>query len=614
MIYIRNIKKSSIKPFILTSGSPKNFTNNNLDLDLDNPCLDSICSTINKKNIKTKKIVFNFNKSKKKENKITNRNIFLKIKSCVTIQKWWRNLKKISALNYYVILLQKFIRGFLLRKRIKSIIINSSNIKADTSYIIQKIPKYNNRYKFYYISKCYYKNILSSITLLQREIRKYLIKLKIYTYYNTTRKEYNPELSLIIQKPKINICQVTKYTNKSKSKKISFINKKIKGIINNCKKIQIDKEDNKIFLNNKSLNDSSNSFINNLNKYYSFHNNMITIQTIDSKESEDICKFDNFNKNLMSKNNKAINSFRNLFKTNIVHKLYLILLKIKYNYINLGNFINAICKSFIKYKKRVFLEYLNLYNNKNYNDFKRRKSFMNAIMRHINVFKRNNNMKNEVIELIEKNLPDNLNINQINSENQYLILNISISQEENLLNTQLFQKNDNNLINYICLFFKHEKHKNNINYNFIYNRLTKEPLKFRNIFTILRYIDSLDEKINNNKICMNCFCKKNEKKCKLNCNCHIIQNIVNGNCFNNFIPKMKSRKGSLKKFNRYINKCNNHIFTLEKINKKILFEYKSEENKSDEFQDNENMNISNFSRDKQINEIHINKAFSYFIK
>ena len=616
-VYYKNNKTSDIKPFILNSGSPKNSIDNNLGFD--NPELDSICSHINN-NIKTKKIIFNFksNDSVFKEsdtkdiNINKNKNKYLRLKSCIVIQKWWKNLKKVTILKYYVIILQKIIRGYLLRKKINSIIINSSKYKNGNNYIIQKIPKYNI-YKFFYISKCYYKNILSSIILLQRRIRKYLIKLKIYKYYNCIKKERNNELSVIIQKPAVKICHITKNINKANFKRISFINKKIKGILNTYKNIQFDKEDNKIILNSKSLNDSSNSFINNLNKYCNFYNNMITIQTMDSKESQDIYKFDNFN-NLIIKNNKAVNFFRNFFNNNIIHKFYLILLKMKYNYINFGNFINAICKSYIKYKKRIFMEYLYLYNNKNYDDFKRRKNCMNVILRHINIFHKNNNIKNEVIELIENNLPGNIKLNQINSENKYLLLNITPSQEDNLLNSQIFQNNDNNLIKYICLFFKHEKNKNNINYNFVHNRLLKEPLKFRNIFTIIRYIDSLDDKINNNKICMKCFCKKNEKKCKLNCNCHIIQNIIKGNFYNNFIPKTKSRKGSLKKYNKIINKCNNNISKFEKIKKIILFENNREGNKSDEFQDNENMNTSNFSRDKQINEIHINKASTYFVK
>ena len=69
----------------------------------------------------------------------------------------------------------------------------------------------------------------------------------------------------------------------------------------------------------------------------------------------------------------------------------------------------------------------------------------------------------------------------------------------------------------------------------------------------------------------------------------------------------------IKKYNKIKNKYNNHMTKFEKI-KTILFEKDSEENKSDEFQVNENMNTSNFSKDNQINEIHINKASTYFVK
>ena len=634
-----NTSKNNIKPFILTSSSPKNFySNDNFYLDnsnskslsnnnLLNSDLDTIGSN-NSKKIKYKKIKFNFkindnkyNNKDKPRNNYKN-NYLLYLKSSIIIQKWWKNMKKISVLKYFVIMLQKVFRGYILRKKINSVIINSNKNKT-SNFLTKKIPKYNCIY--YFFSKSFYKNNLPSIALLQREIRKFLLKVQLYKCYNI-EKNGNYEFHFLKQKPKANICYITKCINKSPIKKMSFINKKIKCIANNknSKTIKIEKDNNKIISNNNNtLNDSSNSMVSNITaKYFNFHNNMITIQTIDSKESQDICKFDFFNKNNINKNYRPFYFLQNLFKNNIIHKLYLILLKMKYNYINLSNFIKAIFKAIITSKKRTFLEYLSFYGNNKFYINKKRKNFLNAIIRHINIYKKNNNIKNEVIQLIEKSLPQNLNINKINMENKDLLLNISSIQEENLINSQIFINNDNNLVNYICLFFKYEKNKNNINYNFIQNRLIKEPLKFRNIFTILRYIDNLDDKINNKKICMICFCKKNEKKCILNCNCHNIPNILNGNYLNNFVPKMKCRKGSLKKIN--INLENNNdkdnkninINKLEKIINKngFLLEKINEGNNSEEYYDTESINISNISKENQVKEIHINKAFTYFSK
>ena len=113
---------------------------------------------------------------------------------------------------------------------------------------------------------------------------------------------------------------------------------------------------------------------------------------------------------------------------------------------------------------------------------------------------------------------------------------------------------------------------------------------------------------------MKCFCKINEKKCKLNCKCHIIQTIINIKSLNNFLPKYKSRKCSLKKNNNDNNndKENNTLI----INKNIYFLKKGNEecNKSDEYRDSESMNVTNISGDYKVNKLHIKKAFTYFDK
>ena len=202
-------------------------------------------------------------------------------------------------------------------------------------------------------------------------------------------------------------------------------------------------------MNNSS--NSSDSLLSNItSKHFNFRNNMIAIQTIDSKESQNIFKFDIFNKNNINKNYRPF-YLQKLFKDNIIHKLYLIFLKMKYNYINLSNFINAIFKSIITFKKRTFLEYLSFYRNNKYYNYKKRKEFVNSIIRHINIYKKNNNIKNEVVQLIEKNLPENLNINKINLENKDILLNITSILEENLMNSQIFINNDNNIFTIIIL-------------------------------------------------------------------------------------------------------------------------------------------------------------------
>ena len=624
-IYIkkRNNKKfdyhintsNNIKPFILTSSSPKHFLiNSNLNIK-NNISINSIDNDFNfvKKNIKKKKIVFNCNINKNKKEKKTfnnNKNYLLYLKRAIIIQKWWKNIKIIRILKCFIIMIQRAIRGYLLRKKIKSIysINNKSNI-------IKKILKYNNASKLYFISKCYYTNEIQKLLLIQMEIRKFLFKLKFYQTTNYLKLYLkNP---LIHQKPKINKCYINKIVNIIIfNKNNSFINKKIKLIAKNknSKTIKKEKETKKIIFNSKSMNDLSNSFLSNIGD----KNNNITIQTIDSKESQDYFKPNNLNKNKINKNILAYFYFQNLFKNNILHKFYLILLKMKYSYINFTNFIKVIFKSMIRYKKRIFFQNISLCNYKFYKTYKRKENFYNIIIRHIKISKINSNISNEVIKLIENNLPYFINLKILNEENKNILKYISSDQEYNLINTQLFKNDDNGLVNYISLFFKYEKNKNYINFNFIQNRLNKEPLKYRNIFTITRYIDNLEDKINNRKICMNCFCKKNEKKCKLNCNCHYIQNIINRNYYNNFLFKRKNRKGSLKKYKLNINKKSTYIFQIGKIIDKNIFSMIKNEtkegNKSDEYQDSESLNISDDSIDTKVNELYIKKAYTYFGK
>ena len=628
--YRNNYFSSNRKPTFLTSVTPRNFIHNrfcNKTMNLESNKINNYKNVSNHKfNIK-RKIKFNcinYDQNNKKK-------YFYILKNCLIIQSWWKNIKQKSVLKYFIIMVQKIFRGYIFRKNYKY------------KYSFKTINKYNN--KLHYITKCYYKNALQIIILLQREIRKFLMRVKLYQIYhfnnssNCNKKTYldipyNQYINFPNQKSINKICYISKIIKNNKSinsnNSLSLIKTKIKSIVKNKNnrriKIDKDKDDNKIIFINKSLIESSPNLYNKIinEKNINFINNMLTIQTIDSRESQDGTKFDFFRKN----SNNAYYFLQNFFKNNIIHKLYLILLKMKYNHINLSNFITDIFNAIIKYNKRKFFERISLslyYNNEYKSNFKRKENLIKIILRHINIYKKNNFTKNEVIDIIKKYIPEYLDINELNMKNKNALFNFSSeSIENNLINAKIFN-NNNNLINYIYLFFKYEKNKNFVNYNFIQNRLMKEPLNYRNIFTITRYIDNLDEKISNNKICMKCFCKNNEKKCMLNCNCHSTHNTtnVNGNCYNNFVSKNKIRKSSLKKFSARTNPIKNgkenndinginrkgmnkNIYSLDIINKNNI------NAESDECQESETINASNISEHNLINEIHVNTTSNYF--
>ena len=70
---------------------------------------------------------------------------------------------------------------------------------------------------------------------------------------------------------------------------------------------------------------------------------------------------------------------------------------------------------------------------------------------------------------------------------------IKLSDEEKLINTQLFRhdENCNNLVTFICKYLKLEKNLTNFSDDLIKYHLMKKPLKNFNIFGLTRYIESL---------------------------------------------------------------------------------------------------------------------------
>ena len=550
------------------------FINKNKTLNIK-PNLISIDNNSKPKIIK-KKIKFDVNKNKKK---LFKNNSSLNLNCVISIQKWWKRIKKKNDIDKNIIFIQKAFRTFL-RKNYK----NKDALK--------KINRDNSQ--IYFITKVYYKNNIQKVILIQKYFKKYLSKIN---FYNIIPFSVSIN-SLYLKKPLLKLCYLTKENNTNiasnsnirsitfdKKKSDSFSKKKrnlkFKYLINNYNSFTYNFTTKNYDIQSKENNfhDFNNSESNDFDNNYDIINK-ITYQIINKNDINN-----NYN------NKKEKNNLHDLFIRNIFRKLNLLLFQSGYTYKCLFNLINSIDCAFIKSRLSLFFENLSLFNSKKIN-------FIKNICRHVNIYKKNNYIKNEIIELIESNLSKGIVDENFDSK----IFNLDSKQENILINTQIF-KDDKDLIKYIYLFFKYEKNKK-ISIDFIKSRLMKEPLNYRNIFTILRYIDNLDEKINANKICINCFCKKNERVCLLKCNCHFIVNIINMN--NQDIKRKKIieqfKNKTYQNNEENIENDQNILNTEHKNNKDNI------KNKESRYANTE------LCKHNIIKEMHINKTFHYFNK
>ena len=572
----KDIEKLSLtKPLIKVKGMNK-YIYKSQTINLKNLKENSMINTNCEKKIENKKIKLNKknrnNHFNKKESLLeTKKEItsIYNIKYIIIIQRWWKNKKYKKS----VILIQKHIRSFLKKKQF-------NNNKAT----ITSIPKSKNISQICYINKIYYKNNNLSILLIQKHFKKHLTKINYYNLFSLSTND-----SYVFwnnKKPKIKPCYISKGKYKKgilNLKSIDFINNKINNTISKKKRSM----KYKLLINN--YNSYSYNF---KTKDYNLKvEENINFESLNNSESHDYNNNDIINKikneylekkNINDKETKTI--LHDFFIKNIFYKIYLSLFQAGTNYKNIFVFINSIYYIFIKFKFHKFFQNLSALNTKKLN-------FIKCIQRHIKIYKKSN-IKNEIIELIDKNFPKEDVFNLFDSK----IIKFNSIQENNLINTQIFQE-DNNLINYIYLFFKYEKDKI-ININFIKNRLLKEPLNYRNIFTILRYIDNLNEKINSNKICTKCFCKKNEIVCSLKCNCHFSMNIkINNN--NNLIKNYERKKEMTYQIGEENIENNPFIANIDSGNKSFI--------KFNQYND-VNLDLS----DTFVRGIRIHKTFHYF--
>jgi hypothetical protein len=416
---------------------------------------------------------------------------------------------------------------------------------------ISKLPLINIKYKNEIIKyplnkKCEYisklkknKDKINSIIFLQKYILKYL----------NNKRNNNKILINFINKPTLLNCYLSKiyitnlYTNINK---IKYIQNKFRQYQQKNNSANNNNIINEIDINNPKFNNKKTI-------------NKIGIIEIKSNSSNyNTSQRSEISQDTKNGNKDDQNAIKILFQKSINHKqkIFELIQMIEQR-------ISKNINQFVFYKIK---------NNKD--EIKNKNIFFSIIKRIINIYNKISNSKeemninNDFIKFINDNLSKNIyDFNKFN----YLSF-IPKNEENNLIETQLFLKDDKQLANFICICIKIEHNfiiNDDIN-NLIKNRLMKEPLKDNNLFTIIRYTDALYDNIINKNICNNCFCKKFEK-CGNNCRCHgHDSNLKSDTRFKKVKftsqPKIKTYSSSLNYSFDEINSIHNKSKNLSKCN------------------------------------------------
>ena len=358
----------------------------------------------------------------------------------------------------------------------------NNNIDNKENLNINLIQKNSN---FFGISK---KNNINKITLSKNIAF-------LCGIINSSNKNNNKRISKGIKE----LIKEERIERNENNKVITFNNyiKYITKIQKLWKKIYIDKL-NKIKLIQKKWKKYIKNKI--LNDYYYFsfkklipseENNINNISCNTNSNINLIKSFQEENENLT-----LIFNFRKKFISYITlrfSKFFILIL----NKLNLFNFIK-ILKQKISKSINQFVYYKISNNNDISNDYI---FFFEAIKKHLKVNSKldENSNNNEMYFLLRENIPKYF---KDDFKKNYLPF-INSFQENNIINTQLFLFNNEKLMNYIIYFFEKEKkekidnNKNNF-IKYLENDLKLHELKNRNIFGIMRYINSLEIYFENN--------------------------------------------------------------------------------------------------------------------
>ena len=435
-----------------------------------------------------------------------------------------------------------------------------------------------------YMTKKYKSEKIRNVTFIQRHIKEYLKNKKLFHKKVDNSDANNLEVSSSMNLRNINYKKYQKNipNNSYQRRNTDLVNIESKNN-SSYSKIEKEYESNNSKINSINKNESINSFylnyqikqskksvkikINN-NSNIKSRNNICLNQRNESSEDyimsetehnipkfgiSKISRFNKGNNNLEERykeysnidsnlnNNKDISfdsiiysvdktkiNLKEIFLKYVNIKLIKCFLSVKERFF-LINFILILSQRIIKYiNQYAFFYLLNIYTNHHLlNDKFKTCIFFKTIKRLALLNKeKDNNISNELKIFIKDNIPKCLNNNIKN--NQFYIPYINTSIEQKLINTQLFPNinnssdSKNKLSTFIQNFIKSEKNKSISLYSII-TYMIKNKLYNSNIFTIIRYIDSFYDLLNNNGACeINCFNEQKEPEYNFQENIYIL--------------------------------------------------------------------------------------------
>ena len=509
-----------------------------------------------------KKFLYNQNN---KNNKYSNDNgiIFKKPlmlkKKCEIITKDYRSNKHIKK----IIFIQKYYIEYLSKKKNKfTKIINNccymtkkykSGKIRNVIFLQRHIKEYLKNKKFFYKKVDHYDSnnleVSSSMNLRNINDKKYQKNIPNNSYQRRNTDLVNIESKNISSYSKI------ESENESSNNKINSINKNesINSLYLNYQ-IKQSKKSVKIKISSNNNIKSRNSI--GLNQRIESSEDYVMSETehnIPKFGISKISKFNKGNKNLEERykeysnidsninNNKDICfdsiiysvdklkiNLKEIFLRSIKIKLIKTFLSVKERFY-LINFILILSQRISKYiNQYVFFYLLNIYTSHHLLNDKFKTSIFFKTIKRLGLLnkEKNNNISNELKIFIKNNIPKCLNNNK--ESNLFYIPYINNNIEQKLINTQIFPNINNSidskkkLSTFIQNFIKSEKNKSISLYSII-AYMIKNNLHNSNIFTIIRYIDSFYDLLNNN--CAgekNCFNEQKEPEYNFQENIYIL--------------------------------------------------------------------------------------------